>query len=70
MSAPPPPPPPQPPPPAAACSLDALLRAHRTLLVLDAASARVQTGLLDRAGAAHWETGDAEAGAAIFAGVE
>jgi tRNA threonylcarbamoyladenosine biosynthesis protein TsaB len=51
-------------------SLDGLLDAHQVLLVIDAASARVQTGLLSRSGGAHWETGDAEAGAAIFAGVE
>jgi tRNA threonylcarbamoyladenosine biosynthesis protein TsaB len=47
-----------------------LLDAHHVLLVIDAASARVQTGLLSRSGGAHWETGDAEAGTAIFAGVE
>ncbi|MDR0354046.1 MAG: peptidase M22 [Opitutaceae bacterium] len=51
-------------------SLAGLLDAHQVLLVLDAASARVQTGLLSRSGGTRWETGDAEAGAAIFSGVE
>jgi tRNA threonylcarbamoyladenosine biosynthesis protein TsaB len=51
-------------------SLRALHAAHDLLLVLDAASARVQTGLLPRTGGARWETADAEAGAAIFSGVE
>ncbi len=51
-------------------SLRALLGARRTLLVIDAASARVQIGLLPPSGEARWESGDAEAGVAIFSGVE
>ncbi|MDR0901759.1 MAG: peptidase M22 [Opitutaceae bacterium] len=51
-------------------SLRALLGAHPVLLVIDAASARVQTGLFLPSAEALWETAEAEAGAAIFSGVE
>jgi tRNA threonylcarbamoyladenosine biosynthesis protein TsaB len=51
-------------------SLRALLDAHPVALVIDAASARVQTGLLPRSGGARWESAETEAGAAIFSGVE
>jgi tRNA threonylcarbamoyladenosine biosynthesis protein TsaB len=51
-------------------SLHALLAAHRTLLVLDAASARIQVGLLRHDASPSWESDDDEAGAALFALIE
>jgi tRNA threonylcarbamoyladenosine biosynthesis protein TsaB len=54
-------------------SLPQLLAAHAPLLVLDAASARVQVGWLgenNAAGAARWENSDDEAGLGVFRGVE
>ena len=51
-------------------SLRQLLAAHAPLLVLDAASARVQVGWLAADGAARWETADEEAGIGVFRGVE
>jgi tRNA threonylcarbamoyladenosine biosynthesis protein TsaB len=53
-------------------SLRQLLAAHPVLLLLDAASARVQVALWagDSRAAPLWWSGDDEAGVAIFAGVE
>lgn len=51
-------------------SLRQLAAAHAPLLILDAASARVQIGLWGREGAGRWETADDEAGVAVFRGVE
>jgi len=51
-------------------SLSQLLTSHATLLVLDAASTRVQTGLLRRAKPAIWHTAAGEAGAELFHGTE
>jgi tRNA threonylcarbamoyladenosine biosynthesis protein TsaB len=54
-------------------SLHQLLAAHAPLLVLDAASARVQVGWLgekNAGGAARWEGSDDEAGLGVFRGVE
>lgn len=45
-----------------------LLASHRRILVLDAASARVQVGLLGGGPPPAWHTTDAEAGQAVFAG--
>jgi tRNA threonylcarbamoyladenosine biosynthesis protein TsaB len=49
-------------------SLAQLLASHRRILVLDAASARVQVGLLGADQPAVWHAADAEAGAAVFSG--
>jgi tRNA threonylcarbamoyladenosine biosynthesis protein TsaB len=49
-------------------SLSQLLASHRCLLVLDAASANVQIGLLRGSAAAIWRNVRAEAGATTFAG--
>ncbi len=46
-----------------------LLAAHAPLLVLDAASARVQVGALWSDGRAEWQSSEEEAGVAIFEGV-
>jgi len=53
-------------------SLRQLLATHAPLLVLDAASLRVQVGWLPGAalGAARWEASDDEAGVAVFRAVE
>ncbi len=50
-------------------SLTQLLASHPRLLILDAASMRVQVGLV-RAGAAHWQQDLAEAGSALFKGAD
>ena len=47
-----------------------LLTAHAPLLVLDAASSRVQAGLLSADGGARWEQCDDEAGVGVFRCVE
>lgn len=47
-------------------SLRQLLAAHAPLLLLDAASARVQAGWLPRDGAARWASSNDEAGVGIF----
>src|SRR5262245_13128819 len=49
-------------------SLAQLLASHRRILVLDAASARVQVGLLRTREEAVWHVADEEAGKALFAG--
>jgi tRNA threonylcarbamoyladenosine biosynthesis protein TsaB len=49
-------------------SLTQLLASHRSLLVLDAASTRVQVGWLRPGVPGRWESIDAEAGNALFAG--
>lgn len=49
-------------------SLTQLLANHDRLLILDAASTRVQVGLLCAARPAGWRTADDEAGTAIFTG--
>ena len=51
-------------------SLRALLAAHAPLLLLDAASARVQVGLLEADGRARWASAETESGIALFRGVE
>ena len=51
-------------------SLRQLLAAHGTLLRIDAASARVQVGLLAAGQPARWAVSDDESGVGIFRGVE
>jgi tRNA threonylcarbamoyladenosine biosynthesis protein TsaB len=51
-------------------SLHEILVAHAPLLLLDAASTRVQVGLFDAHGTARWAVADEEAGVALFRGVE
>lgn len=51
-------------------SLKQVLAAHSPLLVLDAASTRVQVGLLDQGDSARWVAIEAEAGVALFQGIE
>jgi len=50
--------------------LTQLLATHGSILVLDAASQRVQVGLLQAAKAAIWQTTSDEAGRGVFAGTE
>ncbi|HTQ31756.1 MAG TPA: peptidase M22 [Opitutaceae bacterium] len=50
-------------------SLHELLAEHAPLLLLDAASARVQTGFLEADGRARWTAAEEEAGVALFRGV-
>ncbi len=50
-------------------SLRQILAAHAPLLVIDAASARVQVGVLAADGSARWQVSEEEAGIAIFQGV-
>jgi tRNA threonylcarbamoyladenosine biosynthesis protein TsaB len=50
-------------------SLTQLLASHRRILVLDAASTRVQVGLL-QPGDSSWRATDEEAGQAVFAGAD
>ena len=47
-----------------------ILAAHAPLLLLDAASTRVQVALFDTQGAARWAVADEEAGVALFRGIE
>jgi tRNA threonylcarbamoyladenosine biosynthesis protein TsaB len=51
-------------------TLREILAAHAPLLLLDAASARVQVALFDAHDAARWAAADEEAGVALFRGVE
>jgi tRNA threonylcarbamoyladenosine biosynthesis protein TsaB len=51
-------------------SLNEILAAHAPLLLLDAASTRVQVALFDTQGAARWAVADEEAGVALFRGIE
>lgn len=51
-------------------SLTQLLGGHRRLLILDAASMRIQVGLLQADGDPRWYSGEAEAGTGLFAGVD
>ena len=51
-------------------SLNDILAAHAPLLVLDAASARIQAGWLAAEGGGRWETSAEEAGIGIFRCVE
>lgn len=51
-------------------SLHDLLSSHAPLLVLDAASTRIQVGLLARDGSARWQSSEAEAGVGLFRGIE
>lgn len=51
-------------------SLRKLLTAHAPLLLIDAASARVQVGLVDADGATRWQTSEEEAGVGVFCSVE
>src|SRR4051812_43704077 len=47
-------------------SLRQLAAAHAPLLFLDAASARIQVGVWEKAGEGAWRTSDEEAGIGIF----
>ena len=47
-------------------SLRQLLAAHASVLVIDAASSRVQVGVLTADGTNRWETSDEEAGVGVF----
>jgi tRNA threonylcarbamoyladenosine biosynthesis protein TsaB len=51
-------------------SLNEILAAHPPLLLLDAASARVQAGLLAGDGGGRWESSEDEAGVGVFRCVE
>lgn len=51
-------------------SLSELLRAHARLLVLDAASSRVQVGWLEAGAPARWTSSEEEAGVGVFRGVD
>lgn len=51
-------------------SLRELLAAHAPLLLIDAASSRVQVGALEAGGQAAWRTSEEEAGVAVFQCVE
>ncbi len=51
-------------------SLHDLLSSHAPLLVLDAASPRIQVGVLAPDGSACWESSEAEAGVGLFRSVE
>ncbi|HXA80105.1 MAG TPA: peptidase M22 [Opitutaceae bacterium] len=51
-------------------SLHEILATHAPLLLLDAASTRVQVAIFDAQGAARWAVADEEAGVALFRGVE
>jgi tRNA threonylcarbamoyladenosine biosynthesis protein TsaB len=51
-------------------SLHDLLAAHAPLLVLDAASSRIQIGLFAADGSVRWESSEAEAGVGLFLCVE
>jgi tRNA threonylcarbamoyladenosine biosynthesis protein TsaB len=51
-------------------SLRQLLKSHAPLLLIDAASARVQVGLFESNGVARWQTSDEEAGVGVFRSVE
>jgi len=51
-------------------SLHEILAMHAPLLLLDAASTRVQVALFDAQGTARWVVADEEAGVALFRGVE
>jgi tRNA threonylcarbamoyladenosine biosynthesis protein TsaB len=51
-------------------SLREILAAHAPLLLLDAASTRVQVALFDAQGTARWAVADEEAGVALFRGIE
>jgi tRNA threonylcarbamoyladenosine biosynthesis protein TsaB len=51
-------------------SLSQLLTSHGSLLVLDAASTRIQAGLLRPGAPAHWRSTGEEAGTGIFASVD
>jgi len=51
-------------------SLSELLRAHAPLLVIDAASMRVQVGIFTADGTARWATQTEEAGIALFRCIE
>ncbi len=55
---------------AAMARLTQLLAAHDSILVLDAASQRVQVGLLQAGKAALWQATPDEAGRGVFAGTE
>lgn len=51
-------------------SLAQLLAAHGSILVLDAVSTRVQTGILRNGHPPHWEQSGEEAGRGLFSGTE
>jgi tRNA threonylcarbamoyladenosine biosynthesis protein TsaB len=51
-------------------SLHEILAAHAPLLLLDAASTRVQVALFAAPGAARWAAANEEAGVALFRGIE
>jgi tRNA threonylcarbamoyladenosine biosynthesis protein TsaB len=51
-------------------SLRSILDAHSRLLILDAASQRVQVGLLGASGSASWQTSAEESGTGLFRCIE
>jgi tRNA threonylcarbamoyladenosine biosynthesis protein TsaB len=51
-------------------TLNQLLDEHRSVLVLDAASSRIQVGWLAKGEPAAWQASDAEAGTALFAAID
>ncbi len=51
-------------------SLRQLLGTHAPLLLIDAASARVQVGLFEADGTARWQTSEEEAGVGVFCSIE
>jgi len=51
-------------------SLRQLLDSHSSLLLLDAASSRIQVGLLSRQHEARWASADTEAGTGIFSCID
>jgi tRNA threonylcarbamoyladenosine biosynthesis protein TsaB len=51
-------------------SLNSILAAHAPLLVLDAASSRIQVGVLTADGSGRWEASEEEAGVGVFRCVE
>lgn len=51
-------------------SLAQLLAAHAPLLVIDAASSRVQVGWIEADGSGRWVTSEEESGVAVFKGIQ
>lgn len=51
-------------------SLRQILAAHAPLLVIDAASSRVQVGWLEAGGVGRWAVSEEESGIAVFRGIE
>ncbi|MFA5263254.1 MAG: peptidase M22 [Opitutaceae bacterium] len=51
-------------------SLRDILTAHRTLLLIDACSERVQAAIIQRDGEIHWESAQEEAGTGVFSCID